>query len=385
MKRNISIIKDCFGCGVCTIACGKGLIHMRLDTNGFYKPFIDNSDKCVECNRCISVCSCNDSVPSLAENPKETFAAWSNNPSIRQQCSSGGVGYEIARCLLKEGYQVASVRYNVDKERAEHYIANSLDELIDSIGSKYLQSFTENCWAEIRLKGNYLITGTPCQIDSMRRYARMMSCEDKFVFMDFFCHGVPSYLMWKEYLKVHSNKHGKITNVKWRNKKYGWHDSWCMTFHSVNGETHTSRLSKGDLFYKLYLGDFCNNIACRKKCKYKYTSSAADIRIGDCWGRKYNKNTEGVSSLIVFTDRGKQVVDSLGCVVTKQVYPLEVIAEYQMRKNANNAYLAWLSWKMLHSSKSYNEKVWSILVQLETLIHFPQKCLHKFLKIVRSY
>ena len=91
-----------------------------------------------------------------------------------------------------------------------------------------------------------------------------------------------------------------------------------MTISDSENKTISSRLSGGDMFYRMFLGDFCSNVACQKNCKYKYQSSAADIRIGDCWGRKFQNNYEGVSCLVAFTEKGKNIIDSLDTQITKQ-------------------------------------------------------------------
>ena len=379
--NNISKIADCYGCGVCAKACGKHIIQMKLDAKGFYKPIIGHPEDCIECKLCLDVCACNHDDLALNGRPLETMATWSNDCQTRESCSSGGVGYEIAKYLLSDGYKVAAVRYNSDKKRAEHYIAHDIEELKQSRGSKYLQSFTEDCWREINRKDKFLIIGTPCQIDSMRRYVQKFKCEDNFVFVDFFCHGVPSYLLWNHYLNIQQTKIGEILDVAWRNKKYGWHDSWCMTLESVYGKTIYSRLSKGDMFYHMFLGDFCSNEACQKSCKYKYLSSSADIRIGDCWGHKFQNNLDGVSSLVAFTERGKSIIDSLDVQITKESYPMEVIAEYQMRKNAGRAYLADIAWRMLISSKMHKEFMWTLIINIEMMLHLPKRVYKKIVKI----
>ena len=50
---------------------------------------------------------------------------------------------------------------------------------------------------------------------------------------------------------------------------------------------YQSRMTEGDLFYKIFLGNYCLNECCYKDCKYKLCHSAADIRIGDLWGKTY--------------------------------------------------------------------------------------------------
>ena len=248
---------------------------------------------------------------------------------------------------MKNGNKVCGVRYNPDAGRAEHYVATTVEELIPSIGSKYIQSYTVDGFKVIDRKGKFLVTGTPCQIDSFRRYIRKFRCEDNFVLMDFFCHGVPSMWLWEKYVAGVEKKIGKITYVSWRNKLTGWHDSWAMLMDgertgkkvdwhdsynmSIRGKKgfYNSRLSQGDVFYQLFLSDACLGKACYDKCKFKYDHSSADIRIGDLWGKTYQDNEEGVSAAISFTEKGDRVLRQTGCMLVE--HPFEVVAEGQMK------------------------------------------------------
>ena len=85
---------------------------------------------------------------------------------------------------------------------------------------------------------------------------------------------------WFKYLDDVEKKIGKSQEVIWRDKETGWHDSWVMKIKGDKAK-YTSWWSKGDVFYRLFLGDYCCNKACQKACKYKYNRSSADIRIGD--------------------------------------------------------------------------------------------------------
>ena len=55
-----------------------------------------------------------------------------------------------------------------------------------------------------------MVSGTPCQIDSLRRYINKMKCQENFVLLDFFCHGVPSKFVWDKYIKEQQDKLGNI-------------------------------------------------------------------------------------------------------------------------------------------------------------------------------
>ena len=345
--NNISKVHDCYGCGVCATACGRKIIEIGLNKDGFYEPHITDESRCTECGICTEVCAYLHDDLSLKEPEIHSYAAWSKDHLVRRKCSSGGAGFEIGKYLLGQGYKVCGVRYDAEKNRAEHYIASTVEELIPSAGSKYIQSYTVDGFKEINRKEKYLVTGTPCQIDSFRRYIKKFRCEDNFVLLDFFCHGVPSMLVWQKYTKWAEKQVGKITYASWRNKWTGWHDSWAM---GIDGEEHgekinwhdsydmlirgkksyiESRFTRGDMFYKLFLNDCCLGKQCYEHCKYKYNSSSADIRIGDLWGKKYENNEDGISGVLSFTSIGDQVLKSCDCEMVE--HPLEIVAEGQMK------------------------------------------------------
>lgn len=343
MNKNISNIHNCYGCGVCATACGQKIINIDLNKDGFYEPYISDESKCTNCGICTEVCAYLQDKLSLEEKEMYPYAAWSKDHVIRKKCSSGGVSFEIGKYLLSKGYKVCGVKYDAENNRAIHYIASTVEELLPTIGSKYIQSYTVNGFKAINRKEKYLITGTPCQIDSFRRYIRKFRCEDNFVLLDFFCHGVPSMWLWRKYIKWAEKQVGEVTYASWRNKWTGWHDSWAM---GINGKGHNSekintkknpkeknyiasRRSQGDMFYQLFLNDCCLGKQCYEHCKYKYNHSSADIRIGDLWGKTYQDNEEGVSSVISFTKKGHEILQQCNCTFIEHTF--EVVAEGQMK------------------------------------------------------
>lgn len=348
-KKNISDIHNCYGCGVCSKPCPVHIIDLHLNAEGFYEPYLTDADKCIHCGLCRDVCAY--IKDKLAQNnpPVVSYAAWSNDKQVQLKCSSGGVGLEIAKYLLTEGYKTVGVRYNAEKGRAEHFIASTLEELVQTTGSKYIQSYTVDGLKTIDRKGKYLVTGTPCQIDSFRNYMKKMRLqEENFILLDFFCHGVPSMLVWQKYCKDAEKAVGKITYASWRNKwNYGWHDSWIMgidgekqgekvnwheSYNLLIREKKTfiqSRFSQGDKFFRLFLGDQCLGQQCYEHCKYKYDHSSADIRICDLWGKTYQDNEDGVSGAVAFTEKGAEILRETNCHLIE--HPFSVVAEGQMK------------------------------------------------------
>ena len=358
MNKNISKVHDCYGCGVCATACGRKIIEIGLNEDGFYEPHITDESKCTNCGICTEVCAYLHDDLSLKNPEIHPYAAWSKDHLVRRKCSSGGAGFEIGKYLLGQGYKVCGVRYDADKNRAEHYIATTVEELIPSAGSKYIQSYTVDGFKAINRKEKYLVTGTPCQIDSFRRYIKKFRCEDNFVLLDFFCHGVPSMLVWKKYTEWAEKQVGKITYASWRNKWTGWHDSWAM---GIDGEEHgekinwhdsydmlirekksyiESRRSQGDMFYQMFLGDSCLGKQCYYHCKYKYDHSSADIRIGDLWGNTYSTDEDGISCAIAFTERGNIILNKCCCELVK--HDFDTVAEGQMCSNPKRPLVSYL-------------------------------------------
>lgn len=344
----INYIHDCYGCGLCVVSCARQIIEIKLNKEGFYTPVIHSPDKCTDCGLCTQVCAYLNDDLSSPEKVRGSYAVWSTDEAVRQKCSSGGIAFELGCALLKKGYQVCGVKYNARTNRAEHYIASTVEELIPSIGSKYIQSYPVDGFKSIDRRQKYLVTGTPCQMDSFRRYIRKFRCEDNFVLMDFFCHGVPSMLLWEKYISEVERITGKITYASWRNKFTGWHDSWAM---SIDGEFkgekvnwhdsynvlikvkkcfYNSRLSQGDGFYGLFLSDVCLGKACYEKCKYKHGHSSADIRIGDLWGRKFRKDEKGVSGVLTFTDKGERLLHDIPLLHIESC-DLKYVVEGQMK------------------------------------------------------
>ena len=379
-SKNISQIKDCYGCGVCAIVCPKKIIKIDLNKDGFYEPDLFDEATCTQCGLCLSVCAYND-YRLLDDRKIETkaYAAWSNNEQVRHNCSSGGIGFELGKFLINKGYKACGVKYNPNLNRAEHFMAETIEDFMPSIGSKYIQSYTLSGFSQLSRGCKYLITGTPCQVDSLRRYIRKMKIEENFVLMDFFCHGVPSKNMWKKYTAMVEQKTGKITAASWRNKRNGWHDSWAMEIKGSSEDVkpdYFSLMTQGDLFYKFFLGNSCLGKACYDKCKYKYDKSAADIRIGDLWGGKYTQENDGVSAVLAFTDLGKDIINQIdGCTVKEE--ELSVVAEGQMKFSPKEPKLRKYLMTRFSSEQSIKQ-----IYKFYCYYLFPGRVVNKSLKIL---
>ena len=360
--------RDCYGCGVCAALCTRNAISMRLNSSGFFEPIVDG-ELCVNCGACAEVCSYRSGT---VEQDKSfdicCFAGWSRDSVVRKACSSGGVSFEIARFLIKKEYEAIVCWYNPKKRQAEHYLAKTEEDLKLSIGSKYLPSDTYAGFSRLQRGKKYLVVGTPCQIDSIRRWVRKWNMDDSVILLDFFCHGVPSLLMWDKYLSEVEKKIGGIDQIVWRDKSSGWHDSWVMKA----GERYASKYSDGDLFYRMFLKNRCLAEPCYEKCKYKELKSAADIRIGDLWGSKFSWNEDGVNGVVGLTREGLELLRLMDGVLYLEPMTAEVVCESQMKKCANRPISYGYVMRSLHSKQTL-EKIDRKATLIEQIEEIPRR------------
>jgi len=347
--KSIARFDHCYGCGVCVAACPFNAISMELTPQGFFSPVVNLN--CTGCSQCLNVCAFNAKETITFASPIKAYAGWSKNPVVRDTSTSGGVIYELCSAFISRGFKICAVRYNYKKKRTEHFVFSSLKELTEATGSKYIQSYSVDALSSLDLKSEqYVIIGTPCMISSVKRMVKQRHAEGRVVLIDFFCHGVPSYLLWYKYESHVSRQVGHIQSISWRNKDNGWQDSTAVKASGTAGR-YLSFHSKGDLFFDFFLGDRCLNRCCYDDCVYKGTHSDADIRVGDLWSPKseYVNNRLGINAIFAFTQTGLDALNSCSGIDLNEELQDDVMGN-QMRKNpkrsASYNYVA----KSLHST-----------------------------------
>ena len=329
--------QGCYGCGVCAVACPKKIIDIRLNADGFFEPFIDRLDDCIDCGLCLKVCSYNSDEVATPPTVQSGYAVFSKDQDTRLHSTSGGFAFELSKKLLTEGYDLCGVKYDYEAHRARHFVARTFDEMKLAQGSKYLQSYLPEALAEVvkdRTR-QHIVVGTPCQIDSVRRLLKLRKLEDRFLLIDFYCHGVPSYLMWEKYLSRAAGKVGEIQTIRWRNKVNGWQNSTTMYVAGEKGSFYSAH-SQGDPFFKFFLGNRCLGKACYDHCKFKQCTSS-DIRMGDFWGKTFAHSAEGVSAIRLNTPKGQTAFDAVKSQITCEEVGPQVVGEGQIKQAASRS------------------------------------------------
>ena len=284
---------------------------MAENDEGFFYPKIDEN-KCVECRLCEKVCPAISPL-ELQRTDLKSFAVINNDESIRLDSSSGGVFTAIAEKILKTGGKVFGAKFSDDFSIIHSWTDNS-DGLKDFRGSKYVQSVIndtfKDCENFLKAGDNVLFTGTPCQIQGLKKFLR--KDYDNLLTVDLICHGVPSILMWKKYIEFHEKRVGsKVVKTAFRRKDCGW-KQFSLWFAFANHSEYSEVQQKG-----AWMLTFNKNIMMRKscyKCPAKGCNIVSDITIGDFWGiRNYmtEDDDKGTSIIYVNTQKGSEYLNNI--------------------------------------------------------------------------
>lgn len=313
---------DCSGCTACKDICPVGAISFTIDKEGFYVPTIN--EKCIKCSKCAKVCpSMNDGFIREQFNMK-AFAVKHKKDEVRYNSASGAFFPAIAEYVINDlkGFVCGCI---IDSNlKIKHVISNELEMVQKMQGSKYVQSDIGNCFPEIidLLKRDtfVLFTGSSCQVTGLISLLESKNVStDKLITIDFFCHGVPSPLIWKEYLDFYERKTcKKITNYEFRNKKYGWGNnrkgpSYLFTAYFNHGVDNSSFEVR--LWGKIFGTDLCTRQYCHS-CPYTTVNKNADFTMGDFWGIDkvipQMDDKKGTSVVISRNKKGSDLLDNLG-------------------------------------------------------------------------
>ncbi len=308
--NNIISFNDekCTSCQVCAAVCPTNAISIYLNENGFYRPSV-NSEKCISCGKCRRVCYKFDNSVSMSDECKAVYAC-KGETDILSDVTSGGVAYLLAKQAVSEGYKVVGVTYDKERNIAVSEITDIDVERFK--GSKYIQSYTVDVFRKIlseKTDTRYMIFGLPCHIYALRKVINGSMYENNFVFVDLFCHGCPSMLLWEKTLKKAEDVLGtdEFKKVEFRSKKKGWHE-FCVNF-----ETNEKKVFISDefgAFYRLFFSNLILNNVC-EDCKLRSTLAYTDIRLGDFWGWQYDEDITGVSAVTAVSDVGYEWLQKL--------------------------------------------------------------------------
>ena len=282
---------NCCGCSACASKCPKQCIVMEEDEEGFLYPKVSRG-LCIDCKLCESVCPVlNEGTP---HKPEKIYAVRNINKNEVRQSSSGGVFTLLATKVLDLGGIVFGAKFNNSWE-VEHCWIDKKKDIQSLMGSKYVQSCIGNTYQEAKAflsQGKYvLFSGTPCQIAGLRRYLK--KGYSNLLTVDVVCHGVPSPLVWRNYLKEKQEALGIVSqtdsssyirDISFRNKSIGWRKFGLLIRGTrFSGEDVECFETQSDNPYlNGFLGNYYLRPSCHK-CSVRLGKSNSDITLADFW------------------------------------------------------------------------------------------------------
>ena len=306
---------DCCGCNACGDICGKHAISFVTDDEGFWYPHVDKN-LCVDCGLCDKVCPIQNKANHVKRYTEPmVFAAYAKDEAIRLDSTSGGIHSMLALKMYEKNAYVGGAVYNAD-HTVSQIVDNDPNRLPEIRSSKYLQSNAEGVYKEIRglLKNgkNVFFCGCPCQIHAL--YNFLGKEYENLVTSDFICRGVNSPKVFLKYKEMLERQFGaKATEIKFKNKKWGWHN-FSLRVNFENGKEYCKDRWH-DLFFIGYLqaGNFTRP-SCYE-CHFKGFPQKADITLADFWGIEKVDPTmdqdKGTSLVMVNSDNGMELFNSI--------------------------------------------------------------------------
>lgn len=313
---------NCCGCSACASICPKHCIVMQADNEGFLYPNVDG-DACVNCGLCEKVC--NELHPYDRREPLKVFAAINNDEEVRLKSSSGGIFHILAESVINEGGVVFGARFDENWQVVIDY-TEDMKGMEAFMGSKYVQSRVANAYKDAKrflAEGRkVLFSGTPCQVAGLHKFLRR-KC-DNLLTVDFVCHGTPSPKVWRLYLDETIKATQRISQIEFRNKKYGWKN---FSFHLAYNEEKNSLSLLSPFQCNPYMRAFLQDIILRPSCydcKAKECNSQSDITIADFWGIDTlfpnMDDDKGTSLVLVNTNKGNVALDFSQMSVAEATY-----------------------------------------------------------------
>ncbi len=308
-------MKRCMGCGACENVCSRNAIRMVESERGFLYPTVDES-LCVQCGQCEKKCPLNADTP-VHTYKQHVFAAWSKDKNILDLASSGGVFALLAKEVLKDGGIVCATRFENDFSGVIFDSCDRERDLAGFCGSKYIQSKTGMIYRKtkeyLQEKRKVLFVGTGCQIAALKSY--LGKTYENLLCVDLVCHGVPSPMVWRNYIEGLIQKHeGKsVKFISFRKKEPSWRE-YSIQIEFADGKKYEAKKTD-DPYLVAFAKDYMIRPSC-EHCKFACANREGDLTLSDFWGyRSFDFQTrnrgKGISCCIINSDRGMQAFEQI--------------------------------------------------------------------------
>lgn len=327
MYLNSLVESECCGCTACEQICPRNCIQMRKNEEGFLYPVVNN-DKCIKCGLCEKVCPFGNY--QKREQGDICYYGWHKDENERSLSTSGAAFIAISEMCKKKGFTHfygAAYDSNLCVKHIDTFEFENPEMLR---GSKYTQSDIGDTYSAVKQnlkKGEkVLFSGTPCQVDGLKRYLGKLGDENLFL-VALVCHGVSSPEAFAKYLQeVGRDNNSEVIGIRFRDKKIekGHLSHRFTTLSLKNGQ----EISSTDNIYTTAFGIGVMDRESCYHCPYTSPSGAGDITIGDFWGIEIEKPelsseiSKGISLIIPHNEKAANMITDLEEIMVLEKVPL---------------------------------------------------------------
>lgn len=257
------------------------------------------------------------------------FACYAKNENIRKCSSSGGIFYLLAEIILESGGIVVGAGYD-EYFTVKHFFIEDKKEMFNILGSKYVSSELGETFGHIKeyLNENrkILFCGTPCQVAGLKSY--LGKEYGNLLAIDFICHGVPSPMVWKEYLTEISQAKIPIA-INFRDKTTGW-NNYSLKINFSNKSIYSMPRHQ-DLYMQAFLKDITLRPSCYN-CKFKKLMKHSDITLGDMWCADRVLpdmfDDRGLSMIWINTEKGNSIFEEIKHRINYKMIDSSFVTKY---------------------------------------------------------
>lgn len=242
------------------------------------------------------------------------YAVRTKDQEVLQNSSSGGFFTHLSDYFLEQGGAVACSTYRYETQRMEFALITDAGERNQARGSKYMQSdpgdIYSQCaaWLKENPKRKLLFVGTGCQAAGFQKFMQIRGLEERAYAVDIICHGVPSPMLWKDYIQWMERKYrGRADGLTFKDKRNGW-----------KRPTAVVRIHGSEYSLKEYVKIFYNRCALRPschKCPYAAVERCTDLTMGDYWGIEQVMpdfyDPKGNSLVLIHSAKGKEIFEAI--------------------------------------------------------------------------
>lgn len=301
----------CCGCGMCADMCPAGVIHMKEDIDGFFYPEITDTLSCLNCKKCLKICPLKDVAHDVSKNIGFYAGSYKADKETIS-CASGGLATAISTKFLENNGIVYGVAYSDDWHTVEYARIDSCEDINKLKTSKYAQSKKGHIYRclhdDLRNNKKCLFIGLPCDVAAVKK---AFHNNDNLYTMELICHGPTSPSVQKQYCTKMEEKFDSV--IDYFSVRYKKNGKWTPFYIKVKMKNGKEFMEQFHLSSYGAAFRYLKRPSCRV-CPIKGSALRGDLMIGDYhYVEKGMKgyNPHGVSSAIVHTLKGKELINSL--------------------------------------------------------------------------